>query len=446
MPPPRHVLIVGAGLAGLSCASRLARAGCRVTVIDGAERLGGRHAGGRVDGYDLEPSPFLVTAGQQRLLAWIDALGLRDELLPVKPVATAFCDEGGAREIALRSWRDVAKIPGVQRWHALRLIRLPRLLSRYGAALDLGAAEAAEQYDDRSLADFARLYFGSSVLERWMGPVGCGTTLGDPHEVSRLQFLQQLACDGFAMPGRLRGPLSDLFERAAEDLEVVLGCPVRSIEPGQDGGFRAVTVEGRSLVGDALVLATPAPLAARLSAPVLTTPELRYLRGVRYAPALTVSAALVRPLVNRTRHLWVSTESGSPLGAVLVEPGERGGRAPSDGGVATLVASGRFAANHLETPDETLEKELLVEVERLWPGLARSVEFTRVFRYRFGAPRFDVGAYRELARFRRVQRDRRATGRRLAFAGDYSVAPTPEGAVRSGEQAADSLLREETAG
>ena len=445
MPPPRHVLVVGAGLAGVSCAWRLARAGCRVALIEATEKLGGRLAGRRIDGFELEPSPFLVSSGNRRLFEWIDELGLRDELLPPKPVTTAFTDGTDTQEVALRELRDVARIPGVRRWHALRLVRLPRLLARYGTALELGAAAEAEQYDDRSLSDFARLYFGQSVLDHWMGPWACAGTLGDPDEVSRLQFLQRLASEGFAVPGRLRGSLAEVFDRASEAVEVVLGCPVRSIEPGPDGGFRAVREEGNSLVGDAVVLATPAPLAARLAAPLLTTPERRFLSGVRYAPWLSVSAALCRPLVSRARHLWVSTGQGSPLGSISVEPGVRGGRAPSEGGIATLIATGSFAASHLETPSETLEKDLFFEAERLWPGVARSVEFTRVFRRRFGAPRFDVGSYRELARFRRVQRDRRGTGRRLAFAGDYLVAPTPEGAVRSGWQAADDLLGDASA-
>jgi hypothetical protein len=62
-----------------------------------------------------------------------------------------------------------------------------------------------------------------------------------------------------------------------------------------------------------------------------------------------------------------------------------------------------------------------------------------VFRHAYGAPRFDVGAYRALTRFARVQADRRAAGRRLAFAGDYRIHPSLEGAVRSGERAAAEL-------
>jgi protoporphyrinogen oxidase len=65
-----------------------------------------------------------------------------------------------------------------------------------------------------------------------------------------------------------------------------------------------------------------------------------------------------------------------------------------------------------------------------------------VRRYRQAFPRFDVGRHREIARFRKFQRDLRARGRRLYFAGDYLVGPSLEGAVTSGLRAADQIVRD----
>lgn len=72
----KHVLVVGAGIAGLVAAMRLIEAGCRVTVLEAADRVGGRiytvHAGGAA----IELGAEFVHGSPPELLALLDELGL----------------------------------------------------------------------------------------------------------------------------------------------------------------------------------------------------------------------------------------------------------------------------------------------------------------------------------------------------------------------------------
>ncbi len=65
-----------------------------------------------------------------------------------------------------------------------------------------------------------------------------------------------------------------------------------------------------------------------------------------------------------------------------------------------------------------LAKELQEAFEQLFAGARGASEWGRLYRLPRAAPRFDVGRYREIARFERIQVDQRASGRRLYFAGD----------------------------
>src|SRR5690349_6858014 len=66
-PPARaEVLVVGAGLAGLSEATRLAAAGCDVHVLEAAEHSGGRLATERVDGFVVDRGFQVLNTGYPR--------------------------------------------------------------------------------------------------------------------------------------------------------------------------------------------------------------------------------------------------------------------------------------------------------------------------------------------------------------------------------------------
>jgi protoporphyrinogen/coproporphyrinogen III oxidase len=434
----RHVVVIGAGLAGLAAAWRLARSGLGVTLLERASRPGGRAAVHREEGFTLEALPAPLTDRDRHLLDWIDEVGLRDELLPLRPVVTSIARGGSLREVDLRGLADVRKLPGVRLRDALRLVRLPRLLARYGARIDLEAPERAAELDDRSLVDFGRLYFGPSVVERWMAPRLLSRAPGEPAEMSRVQFLHDYRTRGHARPGLLRGVLGDVAERAAAQLEVRLGVEVATIEDRGARGVRVLT-RGGTVEADAAVVATDAQDAGRLAGAALTLAERDGLARVRYAAAVTVAAALVRPLGPRPSCIAVPAVEGSALGTAWIEPGLRGGRAPEGRGLALLCAAPGFARSQLGASDDALAKDLLDALDALRPGAARAVQFARVLRVRRAAPRFDVGRYREIARFQRVQADRRAAGRRIYFAGDWLVHPTPEGALVSALHAVAAL-------
>lgn len=147
MGPARHVIVAGAGIAGLTAALALSRADLRVTVLEQAEKLQETGAG-----LQLSPNATRV----------LFALGLRERLAPLAVAPEAI------RLMAGGSGREITRIP------------LAGAEARYGAPFwvmhrgDLQAALAGATQDTIDIAlklgtrveDFATHAKGVSVLGR----------------------------------------------------------------------------------------------------------------------------------------------------------------------------------------------------------------------------------------------------------------------------------------
>lgn len=95
--PTDKVVVVGAGLAGLSAALRLAGAGRRVTVLERESVPGGRNGLLEVDGYSFDTGPTVLTMPDLIADAF-DAVGERMDdwltLEPLDPLYRAFYPDG----------------------------------------------------------------------------------------------------------------------------------------------------------------------------------------------------------------------------------------------------------------------------------------------------------------------------------------------------------------
>lgn len=85
LPRGKNILVLGAGLAGLSAAYELAKKGYRVTVIEARDRIGGRVktlSKAFRDGQHVELGGETIGDGYKRFLGYADLFGIKYEVVP----------------------------------------------------------------------------------------------------------------------------------------------------------------------------------------------------------------------------------------------------------------------------------------------------------------------------------------------------------------------------
>ena len=224
-----RVVVVGAGIAGLTSALLLAQRGLQVTVVDAASEPGGKIRRVMVDGAPIDSGPTVFT------MKWIfdgilDAVGTRlDRELVTRPLpllARHFWEEGGELDAGLPAAGELAD-------GALELRGLELELAGDFAALPVGLGAIAHQKLKRRLAGEKRV-----VLPQVAQPQP-----GEANDVAGVEFL-------FAEDDPQEGALAGAVAADEADLAVIgdrgggvleedlVAIPLRGVLNVEENGHR----------------------------------------------------------------------------------------------------------------------------------------------------------------------------------------------------------------
>jgi oxygen-dependent protoporphyrinogen oxidase len=432
------VVVVGAGIAGLTCAWRLLQAGHDVEVLEREPEPGGRMRSERRGEFVLDRGAQFIASGYRNLHALAAELGL-DQKVRSLPVATNAILRRGRLHASDYDSPAAFLRSDLISWRAkLGLGRVLFELFRQRKRLDPLHPERAFPLDVEDLASWARRRAGEEALEYVLAPAFSATFDSDPEQLSGAFALLALrfVFAGFRLQA-FEGGNGLLTRTLGERLRVRTGWDAVAVETAPDGArvrYRAHGHEG-AVLADAAVVAVPGSLVPELVRRP-TPAERAFFERVRYVRGAIVHLLLARPPATLPYYgVAFPRPEGLDLYGLAVDH-HKPGAVPEGAGLLNAALTASAAERTWDAPGADVVELVLANLARTPIGRLEPVDAV-VHRWSPMLPQFGAGYTRALAAF--LARSERSP--RLAFAGDYLVGPYTEAACTSGLRAADEVER-----
>jgi monoamine oxidase len=440
----QDVLVVGAGLAGLTAAYELQRAGWGVTVCEAQSQVGGRVKTVR--------SGFAQGQWAEAGAEFIDAPQVHPQIhhyishfqLGLEPVArdgldgAYYLDQqrfgfaelsaryGNTVEAELERFRQAARALGEPAIDLDQLANQPEVQALDGQSI-------ATWLDQLAFAPVARRLVDNYLRDEF----------GEPDHISLLTLAHDATLYGQVaeadlMVYRIQGGNDRLPAALAEALHrpVQLNTPITAISLTENG-VQASHAHGE-LTADYLILAAPLPALRR----VVFTPALPSL--LTQAITDLSYATHVKVLLQYSQRFWQTLGlSGEivtdlPLGCVWEATGSQAGTM----GILVTYTSGCFGEQFEALEDAQRIKRAVAELEAIYPGSYRQVTAATTYAWNqhpYIGGAFSMPAPGQLSAFWGALRQPHG---RLYFAGEHTDAyfGYMEGAIRSGQRVAQQLV------
>ena len=430
---------MGAGLAGLAAADRLVAGGRNVVVFEATDRVGGRQRSGTVAGALFEEGPVFYGDDYHVLRRIVSRAGLDRDLkgYEVADIAAVPGADGGRPGRAPGTPLGLLLSPVLSPVEKIRLAGLVAALATHaGEVRELLSVPVSSRWlrhlDDVDAERYFTSRVGGRFVERIVTPILESLGFAPAPDWSALGAILLLSFATRRHLYALNGGLDQIARHLAGGLDVVTGAAVTRVAPPPAGVELDVTVGGVSATRrfNDVVVAVPAPLAAELLGGELSDAAAAFPYSASVVPAIAVrSVPFPIPAVSFYSFSDMARRP-QPISGITIEQA-----GPDEPVVCFAALRQPWIAEMFDAHDAEIVA-LLVELVETAAGEPVEVLDEKVVRWRHAVP---VTAPGTMSR-REAALHAAGSVSHLEIAGDWLVSPSQEGALVSGERAAERLL------
>ncbi len=382
-----EVVIIGAGISGLSCAWTLKKLGVDAEIVEATSRAGGVIRTENIDGYQIEWGPNSIQPAPAALKL-IDEAGLWDDLLPPDPHAPRYIYANG------------------------RLRKFPFGPLSFGGMTRILAEPfiRSKSPRDESVRDFFIRRFGRQAHDRLAGPLFTGIYATDTAQLSMAAVLPRML-EMERDYGSLTAAMLRSFTRRQKSATATTKGRPRGFTLSFPGGLETLTTRLADKVTIRFGESDPRPGMAPVT--VLTVPAYRAVRivekqypdlaksleQVRYSPIIVAASSLPEHTLKeplRGFGFLVPRGEGLHLLGTIFSSALFPGRAPEGRVLLTSFIGGSFEPEVLDWSDDQVWEVVGPELQRVLDSETKPEPISLV-RYRHALPQYNIGHERWVA-------------------------------------------------
>ncbi len=459
-PEHKQVVIVGGGIAGLTAAYFLKNRD--IVLLEKSDHFGGNVASGSFGGFNYPKGPAYIGRPPGPIETMANEMALEPVEIPepsegfyydgrfyfgTKGMAELLTEKSSSEEYNrfVSTVKKLSKIYEDSDYSVLpsELGELDKISAKEWFEKEKFSPIFVEIYESQARGVFGAGLGQISALS-FIPEIGFQfePSVSDQEENDSDQNEANRAVEKESGAFTFNNGLSELSEAIAKKLgnNARLDCDVTNVK-SKENFFEIYYTDKtgweHSIEADAVIIATPAPVALAIGKGVLNDEQKKILETINYCSCTTVALFCSSPIFDKSFNLgvgngflftdlydssWVQRAYDADLNKV------------QERALCAYIPGCRREDDPLKgLSDNDLVKKIIADLEKIFPGAGSKVVGHDVQRMELAYPIMRSGAYESLARLNDINQGK------VLLTGDYMIYPTLEAAAESGYLAANKM-------
>jgi oxygen-dependent protoporphyrinogen oxidase len=439
MRQSKRVVVVGAGIAGLTAGYELKKAGYQVTVLEAKDIPGGRMAEKMEGSFTKYTGATGLFRFYEDMWDIIAELGLSERLMPYPKMGSGIANNTKETyELDFNQTIGMLRHPALSAGSRLRLASLIPDFWRARRVVDPCLVHTAAEFDDESMAEYLTRKVGADFLENVVAVVYRNLWAWNVEEASKAYFLMIYPHVRNRPSYTFTTGFGTLTAALAQKLDVRYNTKVHRIELGDDCVGRNVICDGpggrEKLSADIVVCALPGNAVADV---VLDqTPwEKSFFSNVPYAQYAMMAYVLKsKPAKEFDIRTFQTRRHQTPISFIKTFPGSD---RPGDPPRLWLVLAPDRQRHYLDKDGSNIDRVARHWAKKMYPSLEQDLKEVHSMHKDYIIASFPPGQARKVKSLLSTQE---AGPKNIYYVGDYLGNATTGGALAIGRRTARRII------